>query len=567
MPSFDRSRRARVARVRRGVRVALLTLTVVAVALPAAAQGASSARAGYERLMDRERALADGSASPAAAEVRRLIDAYVHFSGRFARTGYADNALWQAARLAADLHARTERAADRATAMRLFRHLIEGYPSSSLVANARSALTELENPPASAPPRSAEPPASAPAAAVSETGRGDPTGLASLRGIERTLLPELVRVTFDLAREVEYHDERLDGPPRVYFDLLETVAVPDLADAVLTYPDDVVRQIRVGPRPGEATRVVLDLAGADRYSVFTLYNPFRLVVDVYRAEDVAPGASASAAAPAVPPSGTPAAASPAAPPVAPPGPPAANTSGSFSMSRQLGLGVSRIVIDPGHGGRDPGALGKTISEAALVLDVALRLERLLLGNPAFEVVLTRRSDVFVDLEERTAIANRARADLFLSIHANASRNVRARGVETYVLNFASNPTDAEVAARENAASARSMHQLGDMVRAITLNNKLNESLEFAAIVQDALVRRLRGSDSAVRDLGVKQAPFVVLIGAGMPSVLAEISFLSNPKDAQLLATASHRQAIAESLHGAIVSYQRTLKATETVASQ
>jgi N-acetylmuramoyl-L-alanine amidase len=247
--------------------------------------------------------------------------------------------------------------------------------------------------------------------------------------------------------------------------------------------------------------------------------------------------------------------------------PATIGNGSFSLARQLGLSVSRIVIDPGHGGHDPGALGTRVTEAEVVLDVALRLEKLLRKQPAFDVVLTRRTNVYVPLEERTAIANRASADLFLSIHANASRNAHARGIETYILNFASNPEAEAVAARENAASGRSMHQLPDIVKAIALNNKLDESREFAGIVQASLARRLRAQDKALRDLGVKQAPFVVLIGAGMPSVLAEISFITNSRDAQLLRTGAHRQKIAESLYEAVLKYQRTLKATETVAAQ
>ena len=217
------------------------------------------------------------------------------------------------------------------------------------------------------------------------------------------------------------------------------------------------------------------------------------------------------------------------------------------MARQLGLSVSRIVIDPGHGGHDPGAQGKAITEAELVLDVALRLEKLLQKMPGIEVILTRRTDEFVPLQERTAIANREGADLFLSIHANASANASARGVETYFLNFASNMTAASVAARENAASGQAMGALPDFLKAIALNNKLDESRDFATDVQDAMVDRLRKSNKTVKDLGVKQAPFVVLIGAAMPSVLAEISFLTNAPEAKLLRGSAYRQRIAEAL--------------------
>ena len=203
------------------------------------------------------------------------------------------------------------------------------------------------------------------------------------------------------------------------------------------------------------------------------------------------------------------------------------------MARQLGLGVSRIVIDPGHGGHDPGAKGKGGStEAELVLDVSLRLEKLLAKVPGLEVILTRHGDDFVALPERTAIANREGADLFLSIHANASPNDQAHGVETYFLNFANNLSAAAVAARENATSGQAMGALPDFVRAIALNNKLDESRDFATLVQQSMVERLRPTNKTIRDLGVKQAPFVVLIGASMPSVLAEISFLTHEQEAQ-----------------------------------
>ena len=171
-----------------------------------------------------------------------------------------------------------------------------------------------------------------------------------------------------------------------------------------------------------------------------------------------------------------------------------------------------------------------------MLDVALRLRDLLEKQPGIEVMLTRDTDVFIPLEERTAIANRKGADLFLSIHANASRNPKARGVETYFLNFASNPEAEAVAARENSASGRTMHSLPEIVRAIALNNKIDESRDFADMVQKSMVRRLATRNKLLRDLGVKQAPFVVLIGAGMPSVLAEISFVTNKQEGALLKT-------------------------------
>jgi N-acetylmuramoyl-L-alanine amidase len=237
----------------------------------------------------------------------------------------------------------------------------------------------------------------------------------------------------------------------------------------------------------------------------------------------------------------------------------------YSMARQLGLGVSRIVIDAGHGGHDPGAQARGITEAELVLDIAQRLQRLLGEVSGLEVIMTRVSDEFLPLQERTAIANREGADLFLSIHGNASDNSQARGIETYFLNFASTLTAAQVAARENAASGQAMGALPDFVKAIALNNKVAESRDFATLVQNAMVERLRPTNKTLRNLGVKEAPFVVLIGASMPSVLVEISFLTNPQEARLLKSDTYRQRIAEALFNGIRKYQRSLTNVQRVA--
>jgi N-acetylmuramoyl-L-alanine amidase len=249
----------------------------------------------------------------------------------------------------------------------------------------------------------------------------------------------------------------------------------------------------------------------------------------------------------------------------PPAPPSANANGGFSLSRQLGLGVARIVIDAGHGGHDPGAKARGIEEADLVLDVALRVEALL-KDAGVEVIMTRRTNTFVALEERTAIANRAGADLFLSIHSNASASDSARGVETYFLNFASNPAAEAVAARENAGGARTMRNLPDIVRAIALNNKIDESRDFAAMVQTSLHTKLQKTNKNVRNLGVKQAPFMVLVGATMPSILAEISFITNRQEAALLKTDKYKQQIAEALFAGVLKYQQALKKVPAIAA-
>jgi N-acetylmuramoyl-L-alanine amidase len=390
---------------------------------------------------------------------------------------------------------------------------------------------------------------------------------ATIRAVQRDVLPEAVRITIEMDREVPFYQERIDNPSRLFLDLKGTRTVSKLIDATFHYDSDVVREIRLGRHPANTIRIVLDLEGVGHYSVFTLYEPYRIVIDCERAggKQLAPFSDGvdpkeNRQAPSTPPAPA-ASPSPGRAPVAP----AVNSGGTFSVARQLGLGVSRIVIDAGHGGHDPGAMAFGILESTLVLDVALRLEKLLQQRPGFDTVLTRRDDEYVSLEQRTEIANRESADLFLSIHANASADGTAHGVETYFLNFALNRQAEAVAARENAASGKTMNSLTGIVKAITLNSKLNESKDFAGLVQQSLVRGLRPSNKLLKDLGVKQAPFMVLIGAAMPSILAEISFVTNRQEARLLKTPAYRQKIAEALLAGILKYQSSLKKAQTAA--
>jgi len=225
------------------------------------------------------------------------------------------------------------------------------------------------------------------------------------------------------------------------------------------------------------------------------------------------------------------------------------------MVRALGLKINRIVIDAGHGGHDSGTLGPGgLEEKDVVLDVALRLGRLLKQRLGADVIYTRSDDTFIPLETRTAIANQAQADLFISVHANSSPDTSARGVEVYYLNFTSSADALEVAARENASSDESIHQLSDLVKKIALQDKINESREFAGDVDSSLYTGLDQGNPGLKDRGVKKAPFVVLIGANMPSILAEISFLTNPDDASELRESQYRQRIAESLYRGIAKY-------------
>lgn len=555
---------------------------------------AQTARERFEAASARDekvRAQLTAARSPDAqliAQATQVMTSFEILVRRFPTSGYSDNALFQAASLAELAYSRFNRAADRDRALRYYKWLVEQYPASSFVTRSKANREALATATPAAPPPAAVPSASA---VVGER--------ATLTRIDRTITDAGVRITMELDREVQYLEQRLAGPNRVFFDLQNVQVVPELRDKVLSFTSDVVNKIRVGRHPDNVVRVVLDLEDVDKHSVFALYGPFRLVVDAERTAartaamtppplaarafnvaslfsvmpraaflspqrpDVAPELLPATPPPVVPLPAAPQETAPVVagrtPPPLVPVTPSANAAGGFSIARQLGLSVSRIVIDPGHGGHDPGVLGKGLNEATLVLDVALRLEKLLLKEQGVEVVLTRRTDVYVPLEERTEIANRQNADMFLSIHANASRNEDAKGIETFFLSFASSPDAEAVAARENSASNREMHQLPDLIRAITLNNKLDESRDLATMVQDSLVSTLRKSNKEVRSRGVKKAPFVVLIGAAMPSVLAEISFVSNRQELSLLKTPGYRQKIAESLHAAITKYRRSLK--------
>jgi N-acetylmuramoyl-L-alanine amidase len=700
----------------------LLALALVAV-VAAPANAALTVQALYADAMAKENAVREALSDQSTSEtvlkaLRTAVAAYESLVRRYPTSSYSDNALWQAARLSLDGFVRFGQPQDRDAGIRLLKALASEYPGSKLASQVPEQLAAAakaspappmvaksreapesgadRTPSAQAKPKAAGPAPVREVAATRGIEPSSPRRIATISGIRRTVMPEVVRVIIDVDSEVEFHDERISGPSRIFVDFQSTRTMSTLVEQTIRFDrdNDVVRQVRVGRHPNSTTRVVLDATGVSSYSVYPLYSPYRLVIDCIRETPQSLRASAPTAPPIVPasvptpsvvqrpqpvgqtaavvdlesrrvtgPAGRLAASAPRAtgaleearaqplasravatgrtsrlPNVAPgataaiqdsyPGPlpsrrlapgwgrqlpsvapligpsaamastdgagtatvtlsdaasvaspppvaavpskpagPTPNTHPGVSMARQLGLGVSRIVIDPGHGGHDPGAKGRGITEAELVLDVALRLEKLLEENHSFEVILTRRADDFIPLPERTAIANREGADLFLSIHANASPNAEARGIETYFLNFASNQSAAAVAARENSGSGQAMGALPDFVKAIALNNKLDESKDFATLVQHSMLEQLRGPNKTIKDLGVKQAPFVVLIGASMPSVLAEISFLTNPQELKLLKSNAYRQRIAEALSGAIAKYQKSLAGAPAVAKQ
>ncbi|WP_456431146.1 N-acetylmuramoyl-L-alanine amidase [Thermosulfuriphilus sp.] len=362
-----------------------------------------------------------------------------------------------------------------------------------------------------------------------------------LKGIRHWSSENYTRVVLDLADKVTFSahllrpDPKLAKPMRLYIDLRPALASAYLKDEI-PIKNGLLKAVRVGQYRPRTVRVVLDLGSLSRYKVFYLEEPFRVVVDIIGR----PSRSVIS--------------KDQAPERRPPAELGSSKKG-LSLAQQLGLTVRRIVIDPGHGGKDPGAIGPTgLKEKSVTLRVARLLRDKLRKKLGCEVIITRNRDVFLPLEQRTAIANTRGADLFVSIHTNASPRRRAYGVETYYLNFTTDEEAMRVAARENAVSQKSIGQLRSILKEIMLTAKVQESSRLAECIQQDLVGHLRRKYSRIKDHGVKQAPFFVLIGAQMPAVLVEISFISNPREERRLKSAKYLDSVAEGIARGIIRY-------------
>jgi N-acetylmuramoyl-L-alanine amidase len=406
-----------------------------------------------------------------------------------------------------------------------------------------------------------------------------------LSGVRHAPLGAGSRISVDLNGEFRFRQERLSSPDRIYFDIAGARVASGIRRAI-DVDGRLVRRIRVAQTQPNVARVVIDLTGDSTAKASA--DGRRLVIEIRPrgAESTAPVAAPQPPKPPVPAPfvrPTVAAAMPIAQPPAPLAEPAVaavataalpkppipegamaspaqrNRTGGRSLTRALGLKLGKVVIDPGHGGHDVGtSTGGRLYEKDIVLDVSRRLAALIEERLGSEVILTRTEDVFVPLERRTEIANEVRADLFLSIHANSSPYRSVTGAETYYLNFTADRADLEVAARENAGSERSISDLSELIRKIALKDKLEESREFAARVQSSLQELHARSTGRTRNRGVKKAPFLVLIGASMPSVLTEIGFISNAQEEKLLRNPEHRQKIAEAICEGVARYAETL---------
>jgi N-acetylmuramoyl-L-alanine amidase len=356
--------------------------------------------------------------------------------------------------------------------------------------------------------------------------------------------PTHTRIVVDVGRQRNFTYAEIKNPDRIYIDIHKARLNPILHGKAFPANCDYLKEVRVAQRTPAIVRVVaeLEMAKVERYQVFPLFDPFRVVMDIYPRE------------PAFQPSEKP----PAGPTEKPPRP-AQPTPSGYSMARQLGLGIKTIVLDPGHGGEDPGAIGrKGQKEKDVVLSVATELRDLLVKGKGLEVILTRESDIYIPLENRPVIANQKKADLFISIHANAHRNRKRKGIETFYLNFSPRLEVNEIAALENATSTKTIGEMADTLKKIVKNSKFLESRDLAEKIQGNLVKSLSQHYSGVESLGVKGGPFWVLIGGEMPSVLVEISHLSNQQEEERLRNPAYRRQVAQGIYEGILEYMRSL---------
>ncbi len=345
------------------------------------------------------------------------------------------------------------------------------------------------------------------------------------------------RVIIDVSGNFKYEANILRGtknkPPRIYVDIYPAVLSKKVPNEI-KIKDSLLTRVRVGQFKKNRVRVVLELNSLTSYKIFKLRDPYQLVLDLIGKEKE-------------------------------------TTTGNLvkgkkyiNLARQFGLGIERIVIDPGHGGKDPGAIGvKGLKEKDVVLKLAKLLAKKLREKLGVKVILTRNRDKYIPLIQRPAIANSKKADLFISLHTNASPDKRAKGIETYYLNFTTDPEAMRVAALENAATKKSLSDLQDLIKAILANTKLSESRLLAEKVQESLVHTLKRYYPDIEDRGVKYAPFLVLVGARMPAILVEIGFITNPKEESRLKNSHYLEMIAEGIAKGIEVYIQSLKLSQS----
>jgi N-acetylmuramoyl-L-alanine amidase len=475
-------------------------------------------------------------ASGRRSDAAKAIDHYIDLVDRFPHHYLADDALFSAAEIA------EQQLGDQVLAYNFYLRLIKSIPHGDMVVAAQKNLDRLPVPAEKKPAKVVKQPKSY--QAVGDAPR--------LVGVRYWSGPEYTRIVFDLSAPVVVKPHYLKGDnPRLYFDLLYTKLGPDL-QTMVPVRNGLVKQVRSSRFDEQRTRVVIDLSHVAEYKLATLENPHRLVIDIQ-------GRPLQVGISALPPgeNGVVAAADDSIAKIL-----------NSNSDRQPVLHVSQkahdegihlIVVDAGHGGKDPGAIGPhKVYEKDVVLKMAHALARALRQQMGVKVLLTRSDDHYLKLRERTEYANQVGADLFISLHANATNNGKAYGIETYFLNLSKNNQAAEVAARENGTTLKEVGNLEGILFDLMANAKINESSRLAAEVQQALVAGLRPHYSRIKDLGVKQGPFHVLLGATMPSVLIESGFISNFREEKRLTSSNYRKRVAAAIVKGVKKYAATL---------
>jgi N-acetylmuramoyl-L-alanine amidase len=372
---------------------------------------------------------------------------------------------------------------------------------------------------------------------------GEPARLTAIRFLSSE---DSTRVLMEVSQPVRYEVGRLPEdaarglPPRIYVDITGTKLALE-SKAPINVPDGSVKQVRVGQFTEDTVRVVLDLTSLRAHDAFLLPEPFRVVLDIHEQKASRPTATAVKSKVSI---------APAA---------------SVKSSKPQAVGIRKVVLDPGHGGKDPGAIGVGgVAEKDVVLSVAKKLADKLKRDMGIKVVLTRTDDRFIPLEERTAIANAEQADLFISLHMNASPNGDAKGVETYYLDNTTDEASIQLAARENSTSRKNVSDLQFILSDMTQNMKLEDSVALAHRLQGSLVATMGGHLHDIKDLGVKRALFYVLVGARMPSVLLEMFFITNRNEGQAMSRSKFQDAVADALYDGIQKFNHSMLAAKTL---
>ena len=465
---------------------------------------------------------------------------------------HAAEALYMTGLIYRGLYAKSFREADRKKALDYFGRVKRQFPASPFAAKATMTAQAPSTPAVSAQPEAQEDPlagiiAESNAESEFEASANAPSsGLVTVEGLRFWSNPSYTRIVVDADQETRFthrllkKDPSINKPQRLYIDLSDSRLGRDLKKFV-PINDELLSDARAGQYTPQSVRIVVDIKSFKNYKIFSLKNPFRIVLDVWGQKSDRKAERAAYI----------------------PSPPASGKLSPGAIARQLALGVSRIVIDPGHGGKDYGAPGyrKGIHEKHVVLQIAKRLAGKIERELKCDVIMTRTTDRFLTLEERTAIANTQNADLFVSIHTNAVRDKRAYGIETYFLNLATDDDAIRVAARENATSAKNISDLQSILNDLMQNAKINESSRLAGIVQTEMCQHLDNKFSKIRNKGVKQAPFYVLLGAQMPAILVETSFISNPRECDRLTSGKYQEELCNGIVRGIRKYMKETNPT------